>query len=114
MGLRLVVEECVSDAGDDRPFLVLKRAHRAALGAGLLAAEVLGRLPLCGDLEGAGEQRLHSSHGDLFHLCEGDVGSGSLLAPVLADDDFSPAMSELLNPAKILGCELVCRHDAAL
>jgi hypothetical protein len=68
----------------------------------LFVAEVLRRLPFGGVFEGAGKQRLHCRHGDFFHLRERDIGSGTLLAPVLADDDFSPAMSEFLNAAKIL------------
>lgn len=114
MGLRFVVEEGVADAGDNETFLVRQRAHRAALGTGLLAAEVLGRLPLCRHLEGAGEQGLHRRHGDFFHLCEGDLGTGTLLAPVPLDDDFPPVVSEFLNAAKILRCEFVCCHDASL
>ena len=65
-------------------------------------AEVFCRLPLRRHLKGAGEQRLHGGHGHLFHLRECDIGSGSLLTPVLADDDFSPAMSEFLDTSKIL------------
>jgi hypothetical protein len=113
MGLRFVVEEGVPDACDDLPWLVRERADRAALGAGLFAAEVLVRLPLRGNFEDAGQQRLHGRQGDLFHLGEMDVGSGPPIAPVLTDDDFAPAPSEFLNTAKILGCELACGHDVS-
>ena len=114
MSLRFVVQKCAADPGHDRTFLMLERAHPAALRTGLFGAEMLGRLLLGGHFERAGQQRLHGGHGDLFHLCEGDVGSGPLLAPVLPHDDFSPAVSEFLNAAKILGCEFACRHDASL
>lgn len=80
----------------------------------MVRAEVFRRLPLRGVFEGAGEQRLHGGHGDLFHLGEGDVGPGSLLAPVLANDDSSPAASEVLDAAEILRREFGCGHDASL
>lgn len=114
MSLRFVVGEETPDAGDDLAFLVRERADPAAFGTGLFVAEVFGRLSLGGVFESAGEQRLHRHHGDFFHLGEGDVGSGTLLAPVPADDDFSPAVSEFLNAAAILGCQLVCGHVASL
>jgi hypothetical protein len=114
VSLRFVVQERAADPGHDRSFLMLERADRAALRTGLFVAEVFRRLPLGRHFEGAGEQRLHGGHGDLFHLREGDVGSGPLLAPVPLDDDFSPAVSEFLNAAKILGCAFVCSHDTSL
>lgn len=114
MSLGFVVCEETPDAGDDLAFLVRERADPAAFGAGLFVAQMLRRLSLGGVFEGAGEQRLHRHHGDFFHLGEGDVGSGTLLAPVPADDDFSPAVSEFLNAAAILGCHCVCGHDASL
>lgn len=103
MSFRFVVPEGAADPGDDLTFLVREGADFAAFGAGLLVAEVFRGLPLGGVFEGAGEQGLHGGHGDLFHLREGDVGPGSLLAPVPVDDDFSPAVSEFLDVAKILG-----------
>ena len=102
MGLGFVVQEGAADPGHDLAFLMLKRADPAALRTGLFGAEMLGRLLLGGHFQGAGQQRLHGGQGDFFQLREGDVGSGPLLAPVLADDDFSPAMSEFLDAAKIL------------
>jgi hypothetical protein len=114
MGLRFVVQKGAADPGHDLAFLMLEWAHPAALRTGLFLAEVLGRLLLRGHFEGASEQRLHRGHGDLFHLREGHVGSGTLLAPVLPHDDFSPAVSQFLDAAKILGCEFGCRHDASL
>lgn len=80
----------------------------------MFVAELFGCLPFGRVFEGAGEQRLDRRHGDFFHLSKGDVGSGPLLAPVPADDDFSPAMSEFLDAAKILGCEFARGHDASL
>jgi len=106
MSLRFVVQKRVADPRHDRPLLVLKRAHRAAIRTRLLAAEVFRRLPLRRDLEGARQQRLHGGHGHVFHFGERDLGPGAFLAPVLADDDFSPAVSQFPDPAKILGCEL--------
>jgi len=108
------VQKCAADPGHDLTLFVGEWANPAALRTGLFVAEVLGRLPLRGHFEGAGQQRLHRGHGDLFHLREGDVGSGTLLAPVLPHDDFSPAVSQFLDAAKILGCEFGCCHDASL
>jgi hypothetical protein len=113
VGLRFVVQEGAADACDDLALLVRQRADRAAFGAGLFAAEVLVGLPPGGVFERAGQQRLDRSHGDFFHLGEGDIGTGPLLAPVAGDDDFSPAMSQFLNAAEILGCEFVCCHNAS-
>lgn len=113
MGLRFVVEEGVADTRDDRPLLVCQRTEHATLRARLFVTEVLG-LPLRGDFEGAGQQGLHGGHGDLFHLRESDIEAGPILAPVLSDDDFSPAAGEFLNAAKILGCEFLCGHVASL
>ena len=114
MALRFVVGEEAADAGDDLALLVRERADAAALGAGLFGAEVFGRLSLGGVFESAGQQRLHGGHGDFFHLCEGDVGPGPLLAPVPGDDDFPPAASEFLNAAKILGGGSGCGHVASV
>jgi hypothetical protein len=114
VALGFVVREQASNAGDDLAFLVRERADPAAFGTGLFLAEMLRRLSFGGVFEGAGEQRLHRRHGDFFHLGEGDVGSGTLLAPVPADDDFSPATSEFLDAAKILSCEFVCGHVASV
>jgi hypothetical protein len=113
VALGFVVREQASDAGDDLAFFIRERADPAAFGTGLFLAQMLRRLSFGGVFEGAGEQRLDRRQGDFFHLCEGDVGSGPLLAPVSADDDFSPAVCEFLNATKILGCEFVCRHDAS-
>jgi hypothetical protein len=113
VSLGFVVEEGLAGAGDDLSLFVRERADGAAFRAGLLAAEVFGRLSFGGIFKGAGEQRLHGGHGDIFHLSEGDIGPGSVLAPVPADDDFSPAVSEFLNAAKILGYRFVCGHDAS-
>lgn len=113
MGLRFVMEEGVADARDDGPLLVCQRTERATLRAGLFVTEVLG-LPLRGDFEGAGQQRLHGGHGDLFHLRERDLKAGPILAPVLPDDDLSPAAREFLNAAQILGCEFWCGHVASV
>jgi len=114
MRRRFVMEEGVAHASHDGPLLIREGAHRAALRTRLLATEVFRRLTLGGDFECAGEQRLHGGHGDFFHLCESDIGPGPLLAPVLTDDVFSPAVSEFLNAAKILGCEFACGHVASV
>lgn len=114
MALRFVVGEEAADACDDLACLVRERADASALGTGLFGAEVFGRLSLGGIFESAGEQRLHGGHGDFFHLREGNVGSRSLLAPVPGDDDFSPAASEFLNAAKILGGGSGCGHVASV
>jgi hypothetical protein len=99
MGHGFFVEEAAANASDDLALLGGERADTAALGAGLLVAEVLGRLALGGVFESAGKQRLHSRHGDVFHLGKRDIGPGPLLAPVPGDDDFSPAAGEFLDAA---------------
>jgi hypothetical protein len=114
VSLRFVVQKCTADPGHDLTLFVGERADPAARGTGLFGSEVLGRLLLGGHFERAREQRLHRGHGDLFHLRQGDVGSGTLIAPVLPHDDFSPAVSQFLNAAKILSCKFACRHDASL
>jgi hypothetical protein len=100
--LRFIVVEGAADASHDLTLLVREGTDPPARGTGLVRAEVFRRLPLCGVFESASEQRMHGGHGDFFHLGEGDVGSRPLLAPVLPDDDFSPAMSKFMDAAKIL------------
>ena len=113
MRLRFVVHEGVADPRHDGPLLVLKRTHLPALGTSVLRAE-LHRLLLRRRLEGPREQGLDGRHGDVFHLSEVDVESGSVLAPVLPDDDFSPPPRQFLNSAKVLCCRLTCCHVASL
>jgi hypothetical protein len=113
MCLRFVVQERVADPRHDGPLLVPKQTHLPALGTGVLRPE-LHRLLLRRCLQGSREQSLDSRHGDVFHLREVDVESGSVLAPVLPDDDFPPPPRQFLDAAKVLCCRLTCCHVASL
>jgi hypothetical protein len=113
MRLRFVVQEGVADPRHDRPLLVPERTPLPARGTGVLRPELDGLL-LRRRLEGPREQGLDGRHGDVFHLSEVNVQSGSVLAPVLLDDDFSPPPRQFLDAAKILCCRLTCCHVASL
>lgn len=113
MSLRFVVQEGVADPRHDGPLLMLKRTNPAALRTGVLRPELL-RLPLRRHLEGSREQGLDGRHGDILHLGQVDVETGSVLAPVLPDDDFSPPPRQLLDSAKVLSRRLPCCHVASL
>jgi hypothetical protein len=113
MRLRFVVEEGGADPRHDGPLRVLQRTNVPARGTGVLCPE-LHRLLLRRRLEGPGEQGLDGRHGDIFHLREVDVQSRSVLAPVLPDDDFSPAPRQFLDAAQILGGRLPGCHVASL
>ena len=113
MSLRFVVQEGVADPRHDGPLLVPKRAHLPARGTGMLRAE-LHRLLLCRCLEGPREQGLDGRHGDVFHLGQIDVESGTVLAPVLPDDDFSPLFGQGVDLGEVLVVELARRHSASM
>lgn len=91
MRLRFVVQEGAADPRHDGPLRAPKRTHLPALGTGMLRPE-LHRLLLRRRLEAPREQGLDGRHGDVFHLSKVDVESGSVFAPVLPDDDFSPPL----------------------
>ena len=79
----------------------------------MLRAE-LHRLLLRRRLESPREQGLDSRHGDVFHLSEVDVESGSVLAPMLPDDDFSPPPRQFRDSAKVFCCRLTSCHVTSL
>jgi hypothetical protein len=101
MRLRFVVVEDAANPHHDRPFLMLKRTDPPTLGTGILLAQLVRLLP-GPHLQGAGQQRPHSRHRHFFHFRQGHIESGTLLAPVLSNDDFSPASRQFLDPANIL------------
>ena len=113
MRLRFVVQEGVADPRHDGPLLVLERAHLPALRTGVNRPE-LHRLLLRRRLEGPREQGLDGRHGDVFHLSEVDVKSGSVLAPVLPDDDLPPPPRQFLDSAKVLCGRFTRCHVASL
>jgi hypothetical protein len=90
MGLGFVMFEGAAGPYDDRSFLVLERAHRSAIGTGLLGTQMVGLFLGC-DLEGTCQQGTYRGDGNVFHLAEGHIQSRPLLSPVLPDDDFPPA-----------------------
>jgi hypothetical protein len=101
MRLRVLVFEDTADPHHDRSFLVLQRTHPPALRTGVLLTQLAGLL-LRGHLQGACQQAPHSRHRHLLHLRQVHVQPRSLLAPVLPDDDFSPAFGQFGDAAKIL------------
>jgi len=113
MSLRFVVVEDAANPHHDRSLFVRQRTHPPALGTSMLLAQLIGLLP--GPyLQRARQQRPHGCHRHFFHLRQADVEPGTLLAPVLPHDDFSPAPRQFLDPANILCRRLACRHDASL
>jgi hypothetical protein len=113
MRFGFLVFEDAADPHHDRSFLVLQRTHPPALRTGVLPTELVGLL-LRRHLQGARQQAPHRRHGHLLHLCQVHVQPRSLLAPVLPDDDFSPAFGQFGDAAKILRCWFVCSHVASL
>jgi len=113
MRLRFVVQEGVADPRHDGPLLVPQRTHLPARGTGVLRPKS-PRLLLRRRFERSRQQGLDGRHGDVFHLGQVDVESGSVLAPVLPDDDFPPAPRQFLDAAKVLCGRLPCGHVASL
>jgi hypothetical protein len=113
MRLRFIVKERIADPPHDRSLLMLERTHLPALRTCLLLAQVL-RLPLRRHLQGARQQRLDGRHGHVFHLAQIDIKPGTLLAPLLPHDDFSPATGQFLDPANIFWRRFACCHIASL
>jgi hypothetical protein len=109
MGLRFVVEEGVTDPGNQGTFFVLQRTRLPADGTGMLRPQ-LERLLLGRCFERPGKQGLDGDHGDVFHLSEVDVESGPVLAPVLPDDNSSPPLGQFLDTAKVLRSRFACSH----
>jgi len=67
----------------------------------LLLTQLAGLL-LRRHLQGARQQSTHGRHRDVFHLRQVNVQPGTLLAPLLPHDDFSPAPGQFLDAANIL------------
>jgi hypothetical protein len=101
MGLGFLVFEDTADPRHDRSLLLLQRTTPPAPGTGVLQTQLISLLR-SGHFQGAGQQGLHRGHRDFFHLREIDIQPGSLLAPVLPHDDFSPATGQFLDPTNIL------------
>ena len=113
MRLGLVMVEGAADPHGDRSFVALQGARPSAGRAGLLGAELLGLL-LGGRFKSAGHQRLHGGQGHAFHLGQVDVESGTVFAPLLTHDDFSPALGKFRDVLEILGGKFTCGHVASL
>jgi hypothetical protein len=79
----------------------------------VLLAQLAGLL-LAGHLQGAGQQAAHGGDADVFHLGQVHVQAGPLLAPVLADNDFSPALGQFLDALEIFSGRFACSHDASM
>ena len=113
MCLGFAMVEGAAGPHGDVAFVALQGARPAAGGAGLFVAELLGLL-LGGGFESAGHQSLHGGHGHVFHLGQIDIESGTVFAPLLADDDFSPALGQVGDVLEIFGGEFACGHVASL
>ena len=113
MGLRFVVIEDAANPRHDRSFLMLERTLAPTFGTGLLRTQLAGLL-LRRHLQGAGQQSTHGRHRHVFHLSQINVQPGTMLAPLLPHDDFSPASGQFLDPANILYRRFACCHVASL
>lgn len=113
MRLRFVVVEGAANPHGDLAIVALQGTKSFAGGAGSFVAELLGLL-LGRGFERPGQQRLHGSHRDIFHLGQIDIQAGALLAPLLSDDDFSPSLGEFVDVAEVFDHELACGHVASL
>jgi len=105
--------EGAADPHGDVAFVTLQGARPSAGGAGLFLAELLGLL-LGGDFESSGHQPLHGGQGHVFHLGQIDIESGTAFAPLLADDDFSPALGQFGDALEIFGGQFAWWHVASL
>jgi hypothetical protein len=74
----------------------------------------LSRLLLRCTLQSSGQQTAYGRHADILHLGQINVQAGTLFAPLLLDDDFSPALCQFLDPLEIFRCQLPCSHVASL
>jgi len=79
----------------------------------LVSAELTGLLQ-GGEFQGARQQRSNGRHRDVLHLRQIDIKPGTLLAPMLPHDDFSPALSQFLDVSEILRRQLARSHVASL
>jgi hypothetical protein len=102
-----------SAAGRDLAVFADEGAGLTAVGAGLVIAEVLGLLG-GGIFEGAGEESAQGGPSDGFHVVEGDIESGSVIAPLVADDDFAPALGKLEDAVEILGRRRPCHKGTSV
>jgi hypothetical protein len=74
----------------------------------------LFRLLLRRAFQGPGHQTTHSCHADVFHLGQINVQPRTLLAPLVSDDDLSPALGQFLNSLEIFRSRFTCSHVASM
>jgi hypothetical protein len=74
----------------------------AALGTGLLLAQLLGLLS-GRFFERSRRQSLGRRHGHFFHLGQIDIEPWPFITKGPPDDDFAPAVGELLDVLQIFG-----------
>jgi hypothetical protein len=96
MSFRFVVLKGAAGPHHDWALSTLERTYLATIGTGLFLTQ-LDRLLQCRHLQGAGQQSTHGRHRHLFHLVEIDIQTGSLLAPMLPHNDFSPTLGQFLD-----------------
>jgi hypothetical protein len=100
-------------ANDDLPFFGRERAGLAAVRTGSRGAQGVGLL-LRGGFQSAGEKATDGGEGDFFHLVEVNVQPRTLLAPVLADDNFAPLFGEIGDALPVGRGELRSGHAASV
>jgi hypothetical protein len=60
--------------------------------------------------QSSGHQATHGGYSDIFHLSEIDIQPWSLFAPVLFDDNFSPALRQVMDSHEFFIRQLPCGH----
>jgi hypothetical protein len=65
-------------------------------------------------LQSSCQQALNGCQGDVFHLAQINVQSGTFLAPMLPYDDFPPAFRQFFNALEIFPLQFSCSHVASL
>jgi hypothetical protein len=113
MSLRFVVVEGTTAAHHDRSVFMLDWAHPSTIRTRLLFTQLAGLL-LGRRFQRPRQQTTYGRHADLFHLGQINVQAGALLTPVLADDDFSPALGEFLDSPQIFRDRFPCSHVASV
>lgn len=98
---------------DDVSLLTLHRTHAAAVRTRLLRAHVPRLLP-GGRFQSARQKRLHGRHRDIFHLRERYIQTRPLFAPMLPNDNLSPAFGQLANVIEILRSQFAHPHRRLL
>jgi len=113
MSFRFVMLKGATSPHDNGTLLTLKQAHTPAIGASLLLTQVVSLLS-GRHLQRACQQSTYGSHRDLFHLVEVDIETGTLLAPMLPHDDFSPTSRQFLDVLEVFRSELARCHVASM